>query len=246
MPSSHRYTLSALVLIAVATGCSGAEEASAVGQAGSAGNLTAGGQPASNGGSAPQGGGGWEAGNAGATVGGGASTAGVGGSAGAGLGGGTSAAGDGGAGGLPAAGGAAGMGGAAGAAGSGGAEALAPGCGNAAAAKGARSLKIQVNGKSRSYLLFVPNGYDPNEPIPLIFAWHGSGSYGEQARRYFKLEGATGDDALIIYPDGLNGAWDLGAEGADVKLFDALLTSTSKEYCVDQARVFTTGYSFGG
>jgi poly(3-hydroxybutyrate) depolymerase len=95
-------------------------------------------------------------------------------------------------------------------------------------------------------VLFVPNGYDPKKSIPLIFAWHGSGGDGEEVRRYFRLEAATGDGAIIIYPDGLNGAWDLAAEGVDVKFFDALLDSTSKDYCVDQARVFTTGYSFGG
>jgi poly(3-hydroxybutyrate) depolymerase len=95
-------------------------------------------------------------------------------------------------------------------------------------------------------VLFVPNGYDPKKSIPLIFAWHGSGGDGEEVRRYFRLEAATGDGAIIIYPDGLNGAWDLAAEGVDVKFFDAMLQSTAKDYCVDQARVFTTGYSFGG
>jgi poly(3-hydroxybutyrate) depolymerase len=107
-------------------------------------------------------------------------------------------------------------------------------------------LTIQVDGKSRSYVLFVPNGYDPKKSIPLIFAWHGSGGDGEEVRRYFRLEAATGDGAIIIYPDGLNGAWDLAAEGVDVKFFDAMLASMSKDYCVDPARVFTTGYSFGG
>jgi polyhydroxybutyrate depolymerase len=129
--------------------------------------------------------------------------------------------------------------------GSGGGE-TAAGCGNAAAPKGARNVTIQVNGTARAYLLFVPNGYDSKKSIPLIFAWHGSGSYGDQARRYFRLEAATGDGAIIIYPEGLNGGWDLAAEGIDVKLFDAALAATSKDYCVDQSRVFTTGYSFGG
>jgi polyhydroxybutyrate depolymerase len=122
----------------------------------------------------------------------------------------------------------------------------APGCGNAAAPKGARNLTIQVNGKARTYVLFVPNGYDPKKSIPLIFAWHSAGADGAESRRYYKLEPVTGDGAIIVYPDGLNGAWDLAADGIDMKFFDALLASISKEYCVDQARVFSTGYSFGG
>ena len=135
------------------------------------------------------------------------------------------------------------MGGAGGSAGGGGS---APGCGNAAAPKGARNLTIQVNGKARTYLLFVPNGYDPNKSIPLIFAWHSAGASGAESRKYYKLEPVTGDGAIIVYPNGLNGGWDVSANGADMKFFDLLLESISKDYCVDQARVFSTGYSFGG
>ena len=129
--------------------------------------------------------------------------------------------------------------------GSGGGE-PAPGCGNTAAPKGARNLTIQVNGKARTYVLFVPNGYDATKSIPLIFAWHSSGASGAESRRYYKLEPVTGDGAIIVYPDGLNGAWDVSANGVDMKFFDVLLESISKDYCVDQARVFSTGYSFGG
>jgi polyhydroxybutyrate depolymerase len=150
------------------------------------------------------------------------------------------------AGGDVATGGISGMGGSAGAGGSGGGGTPAPGCGNTAAPKGARNLTIQVNGKARTYVLFVPTGYDPKKSIPLIFAWHSSGADGAESRRYYKLEPVTGDGAIIVYPDGLNGAWDLSANGVDMKFFDLLLESISKDYCVDQARVFSTGYSFGG
>ena len=136
--------------------------------------------------------------------------------------------------------------GAAGSTGTGAGGAPAPGCGNTAAPKGARNLTIQVNGKARTYVLFVPNGYDATRSIPLIFAWHSSGASGAESRRYYKLEPVTGDGAIIVYPDGLNGAWDLSANGVDMKFFDVLLESISKDYCVDQARVFSTGYSFGG
>jgi len=103
-----------------------------------------------------------------------------------------------------------------------------------------------VAGKARTYVLYVPNGYDAAKSIPLIFAWHSSGVTGAESRKYYKLEPVTGDGAIIVYPDGLNGAWDLSANGVDMKFFDLLLESISNDYCVDQARVFSTGYSFGG
>ena len=138
-----------------------------------------------------------------------------------------------------------GMGGTTSTGGSGGGG-TAPGCGNTAAPKGAQNLTIQVAGKARTYVLFVPNGYDAKKSIPLIFAWHSAGADGAESRRYYKLEPATGDGAIIVYPNGLNGGWDVSANGVDMKFFDLLLESISKDYCVDQTRVFSTGYSFGG
>jgi poly(3-hydroxybutyrate) depolymerase len=111
---------------------------------------------------------------------------------------------------------------------------------------------MNVNGSERTYWRWVPDGYDPNTPIPLIFAWHGSGGDGDEVRRtYFYLEPAVGDGAMIIYPDGLSvdggsTGWDLEPEGIDVEFFDAMLEAASQNYCVDRARVFSTGYSFGG
>src|SRR5690606_30891331 len=114
-----------------------------------------------------------------------------------------------------------------------------PGCGNAAAPKGAQNLTLQLNGKTRKYLLFVPEGYDPTKSIPLIFAWHSSGAPPAESRRYYKLEPVTGDGAIIVYPEGINGGWDLGGEGVDVKFFDAMLASLTTNYCIDESRVFS-------
>jgi poly(3-hydroxybutyrate) depolymerase len=107
-------------------------------------------------------------------------------------------------------------------------------------------LTLQLNGRARKYLLFVPTGYDPTKAIPLIFAWHSSGAPPAESRRYYKLEPVTGNGAIIVYPEGINGGWDLAGEGVDVKFFDAMLASLSADYCIDQSRVFSTGYSFGG
>lgn len=245
MPTLLRYALYMALFTAVPAGCSGTEPAPS-GQAedgGSsvmAGGQMSGGQPVSQGGS-------------GSTASGGVATAGASGSGIAGMdvvagkgGGATSGGMSGTAGGGGGIGGISGMGGSAGAGGSGGRGEPAPGCANAASPKGARNLTIQVNGKARTYVLFVPNGYDPGKSIPLIFAWHSAGASGAESRRYYKLEPATGDGAIIVYPDGLNGGWDVSANGPDMKFFDLLLESISKDYCVDQARVFSTGYSFGG
>lgn len=136
-----------------------------------------------------------------------------------------------------------------GGAGDGGAS---PGCGNAGAVTGAQHLEMDVDGTERTYWRWVPESYDPSSPIPLIFAWHGSGGDGDEVRTsYFDLEPAVGDGAIILYPDGLpvdggSSGWDLDGDGIDVRFFDAMLESLSQEYCIDLERVFSTGYSFGG
>jgi polyhydroxybutyrate depolymerase len=229
MSSLPQYVLYTSILAAVAAGCSSPIDQPPPGRTG-----TGGGSGTLEGTGGSQGSGGvFTGGTGGSAVAGTGGRATTGGASGSGVGGNVST------------GGTSGMGGQTSTGGSGGGG-PAPGCGNAASAKGARNLTIQVSGKARTYVLFVPSGYDATKSIPLIFAWHSSGASGAESRKYYKLEPVTGDGAIIVYPDGLNGAWDLSANGVDMKFFDLLLESISKDYCVDQARVFSTGYSFGG
>jgi polyhydroxybutyrate depolymerase len=52
-------------------------------------------------------------------------------------------------------------------------------CGPAGAPTGVQRETVEVRGKSRSYVLSVPDGYRAGTPMPLVFAWHGLGSSGE-------------------------------------------------------------------
>jgi polyhydroxybutyrate depolymerase len=127
-----------------------------------------------------------------------------------------------------------------------------PGCNNAVEA-GAGTVEIDVGGELRNYILVVPEGYDPATPTPLVFGWHGRGSNADQARLYFGIEEAAAGAAIIAYPNGLPIAsmgdqtgWDLGEGGIDVAFFDAMVQQLSDEMCIDPARVYSTGHSFGG
>lgn len=135
---------------------------------------------------------------------------------------------------------------------SGGTPGGTPGCGMEAA-PGESTLEIQVGASTREYLLVVPDGYDPETPMPLVFAWHGRGGTSEIARLYFQVENAANGQAIFVYPQGLpiesmggQTGWDLAASGIDVAFFDAMLEEVSAGLCVDPERVFSTGHSFGG
>lgn len=122
------------------------------------------------------------------------------------------------------------------------------GCSKAAGATGIQEKTLTVAGKSRRYQLFVPAGYDAKSPTRLVFVFHGLGGDGDQIRSYLNLEPKAAGRALIVYPDGLEQAeqggrtaWSLG----DVAFFDAMVAEISASRCVDRARVFAAGHSFG-
>lgn len=127
-----------------------------------------------------------------------------------------------------------------------------PGCG-LPVGTGAGTVEIDVGGTMREFLLVVPDGYDPDTPSPLVFAFHGLGGSSELARLYFGVEGAADGEAIFVYPQGVPQAfvggqtgWDLTSAGPDVDFFDAMVAELSAGACLDPDRIFATGHSFGG
>jgi poly(3-hydroxybutyrate) depolymerase len=124
------------------------------------------------------------------------------------------------------------------------------GCGQDPAAI---ATSLNVGGETREFELYLPPGYDADNPYPLIFAWHGRGGSGMLAQAYFGIQQQAGGDAIIVYPDGLPlqsmgglTGWDLNPNGYDFDFFDALYQHITENTCVDVERVFSTGHSFGG
>ena len=110
---------------------------------------------------------------------------------------------------------------------------------------------LDVDGEARTFELYVPADYDPAQEYPVIFAWHGGGGTGAEVQAWFGLDAAVGSDAVVVYPDGLEDdwgttIWDLDPEGYDYDFFDAMLAHLKAELCIDDARLFSTGWSMGG
>ncbi len=112
------------------------------------------------------------------------------------------------------------------------------------------ALSLDVDGKNRTFELYLPPDYDPSRPYPLVFAWHGGDSEGAWAQGYFGVEEQAGSDAVVVYPDGLEDAWgstgwEVDPEGHDFVLFDALRAYLGANLCIDDDRVFSVGFSWG-
>jgi len=127
------------------------------------------------------------------------------------------------------------------------------GCGKDPGAPNGAPQTLMVEGVARQYILALPAGYDPDKQYPLVFAWHGRGGDGALARLYFKVEEASQGQAIFVYPYGLPLAemqnqtgWDLDPGNEDFGFFDVLLADLNARLCVDPARIFSTGHSFGG
>ena len=124
-------------------------------------------------------------------------------------------------------------------------------------------LKITSGGSSREYIIDIPADYDPTHPYRLIFSWHqaygsdtgnavgqypaGNGpNFDAKNYAYFGLQReatAAKQPAIFVAPAGIgNLPWDFKRDSV---LFDDLLASIDANLCIDDNRVFTTGFSFG-
>jgi polyhydroxybutyrate depolymerase len=114
-------------------------------------------------------------------------------------------------------------------------------------------LQLQSGGLDRSAVLYVPSTYDGTEEYPIVFNWHGFGSSADQHVRYADmLELAESDEFFVLAPQGFgyparfNLGYGITSEADDVQLAVDLIDTVARDYCVDAARVYSTGASNGG
>ena len=124
------------------------------------------------------------------------------------------------------------------------------GCGKPAGLTSGRA-SIDVAGKMREYILAVPSNYDQNKPYRLIFGWHPWGGSAQQIAQQGLLRtfDASNGQAILVAPEGQdyqdNGLGWGNANGEDVAFYHAMCDRFSAELCIDQNRIFSTGFSFG-
>jgi poly(3-hydroxybutyrate) depolymerase len=152
---------------------------------------------------------------------------------------------------------AAGSGGASGgSSGSGGLAGATPskGCGSAAPATGAQ--QIEVGSTERDYILRLPDGYDANTPHRIIFAFHGMQGSADQVDTggppnagldptgpYYGIKDLS-QDTIFVAGQALSGGWT-NTDGRDIDYVKALVSDLEGKLCIDQSRVFATGFSYG-
>jgi poly(3-hydroxybutyrate) depolymerase len=118
---------------------------------------------------------------------------------------------------------------------------------------------IDVDGLQREFIVALPDGYDPSAPHKLVFAWHGLGGSASQIATgflgggYYGLQARSSGDTIFVAGQGLDTSnavgsgpgWD-NMGGRDVAFTRAMLEWMRSSYCIDDARIFSVGMSYGG
>ena len=107
---------------------------------------------------------------------------------------------------------------------------------------------IMSNGVERVYYLKLPEQYNSLIPYPLIFGFHGAGgSYKSFTEGYYDFQSVVGEEAILVYPNGLSNEagltqWD---HENDLTFFDDLYQELDANLCFDTSSVFAVGHSAG-
>jgi polyhydroxybutyrate depolymerase len=107
---------------------------------------------------------------------------------------------------------------------------------------------VNVKGTNRTYTLSVPKNYDAGRSYPVVLVFHGDGGDGAGLRGYYFFESASGTDAIVAYPDGTGGTWDLydpDPNNPDFDFVGSLIDQVAGKYNIDKSKVLGTGWSNG-
>lgn len=130
----------------------------------------------------------------------------------------------------------------------GGTGAGSSGCGAPAQLTNGRRT-INVNGLNREYVLDIPSNYNPNNPYKLVFGWHWRGGSANDVvgQGYYGMKSLSNNTAIFVAPDRAAGTdgWT-NANGRDIAFLQSMLTQLKSSLCIDESRIFSTGWSYGG
>ena len=125
------------------------------------------------------------------------------------------------------------------------------------AAKVNKFFNLNVNGKDRTYLLYVPNSV--KDSAPLVISLHGAGGTVTTGSHDPDFNAIADKDGFIVaYPQGLQtvfpglggmqapGWTSTGEENFDTDFLKAVVEDIDTKYTLDRQRLYCCGFSNGG
>ncbi|MDA1196128.1 MAG: hypothetical protein O2894_13235 [Planctomycetota bacterium] len=110
---------------------------------------------------------------------------------------------------------------------------------------GLRHELASLHGREVEISVYVPAGYDPSVPAPLLMAFHGAGGHGRDVPpMWTAVADALG--MLVVAPTDPEGRAGWTKTPAECERAVAALRWARRTFAVDESRVFATGISRGG
>jgi poly(3-hydroxybutyrate) depolymerase len=125
------------------------------------------------------------------------------------------------------------------------------GCNSGGGAPVSGHYTIDASGTMREYIIKMPVSYDPRHPYRLIFAFHGrmydaasvdSGGAPSKEGPYYGIEPMAEGAAIFVAPQALATSW---TNANDIPYVNAMIARFQSQLCIDQNRIFATGFSMG-
>lgn len=110
----------------------------------------------------------------------------------------------------------------------------------------------------RRYILRLPQNYSADQPWPLVFALHGNGGdvgYWDSQGGVRDIRAAFAQEAIVVVVEAIDHQWrDYAADPStwparielELNYFDTVLEELRNNLCIDDANVFSMGFSGGG
>jgi len=124
--------------------------------------------------------------------------------------------------------------------------------------KGLLNRSLLYQNQIREYILYIPQSYSEDKPIPVMLNFHGFGGTAQRHLRNADMRKLSESEGFIlIYPQGtLLGNyphWNPSSIGEgnkssadDLGFIDKLLTTLPEKINIDTSRIYACGYSNGG
>mgnify|MGYP001157098446 FL=1 len=127
---------------------------------------------------------------------------------------------------------------------------------------GKTNQTIEHNGITRTYVQYVPNSYNHENPTPLVINFHGNGgdaqAYADSTGDFYEFHNVSESGKfIVVYPQGVirvKGAaeWDPGDNSStnindnDLFFTEKLIEDIDETYNIDLTKVYAVGFSNGG
>lgn len=117
-----------------------------------------------------------------------------------------------------------------------------------------KTVNLTVDGRSRSFIVYLPTGYNNAGKMPLIFVVHGTAGTPEGMVNIANFKPiADRDKVVLVYPAGIQNNWNDGRPTTpnqlginDVSFFNQMCDYMIANHSVDGTKIYATGLSSGG